>query len=845
MELKRRTLLRVVGLVAFLLAGLSIADMFRSRPYDGVVLEADAPGRLIVRSVVPGSGAADAGIRDGEQIIGIDRNVIRTTGEAAGLLNRHAVGRTIPYLVRDAEGGLREVPVRLGPRRIAGLNYLYACLLGFAFFFVGLFVLERQPRRRSAQVFFILCTLFLIFLVCRLRPASYSQVDTFVLMMGMVAFLFLPASFLHFFLIFPRPVRFRPEAGEAGYPVKRTLWLAALSAIYLLPPTVLLATYSIARREGTALDLISGAPIQNWWLLAAYMAIALGALAYKARRLSNPRERRGAGIVLFGSLFGLVPFLVTAVAFPSYLHTEKMLPFVVGPLILVPLTFAYAIVRFQLLDIRVILRKSLLYTATTAVVTALYAAGIALFNAITRGSSLAASPFFPIVFALAIVLLFEPLRKRIQVVVDRFFFAERVRLEEALAEMGEAFAAQVDLQATVRDLVGKLPQRLGVHFAALYLVRHDRLERQAGPDRLPERLPMLSRLHDELARRRGLTAVGDLDFLAAESPELERVLADLTGAGVQVVADLASPRRRIGVVLLSGKVDPMMSLDPSELELLRRLFDQAALALETSLLIEERTEQAELERELQIAASVQEQLLPPKLEFGPGWKVAAVCRPARHVGGDFFTELPGPREGSRALVYGDVAGKSVAGALMMMAAHEVLHSLALTYRDPERLLALANRRLHGLGRRKSFVALAYFTTNADGDGLLYLLAGQPQPLLKSGNGVVRELALPPNRLPLGAFDDGSYRLIHAPLEAGDLVLGYSDGVIDATSPSGERFGFERLSEVVAAAPPEPEAVVQGVLRAVEDFTLGSEPYDDMTLVALACDREEGRCENSG
>ncbi len=837
MELKRRTLLRVVGLVAFLLAGLSIADMFRSRPYDGVVLEADAPGRLIVRSVVPGSGAADAGIRDGEQIIGIDRNVIRTTGEAAGLLNRHVVGRTIPYLVRDAEGGLREVPVRLGPRRIAGLNYLYACLLGFAFFFVGLFVLERQPRRRSAQVFFILCTLFLIFLVCRLRPASYSQVDTFVLMMGMVAFLFLPASFLHFFLIFPRPVRIRPEAGEAGYPVKRTLWLAALSAIYLLPPAVLLATYSIARREGTALDLISGAPIQNWWLLAAYMAIALGALAYKARRLSNPRERRGAGIVLFGSLFGLVPFLVTAVAFPSYLHTEKMLPFVVGPLILVPLTFAYAIVRFQLLEIRVILRKSLLYTLTTIVVTALYAVGIALFNAATRGTSLAASPFFPIVFALVIVLLFEPLRKGLQTVVNRRFFAERQRLEKALEEMGDALTAQVDLQAVVHDLVGKLPQLLGMHFAALYLVRNQQLERVAGPERLPERLPLLTELHDKMAGRRGLTVIEELEPMAADFPELGPLIDRLTDAGAQVLGDLTTPRRRIGLVVLSGKIDQTMPLDPSELSLLRRLLDQAAVALETSMLLEERTQQAELERELEIAASVQARLLPPRLDFGPGWNVAAVCRPARHVGGDFFTELPGPHDGSRAVVYGDVAGKSVSGALVMMAAHEVLHSLALTHRDPEHLLNLANRRLYGLGSRKSFVALAYLTSAPGGNGLLYSLAGQPQPLVRRCSGEVTELDLPPNRIPLGALDNGSYCLRFAPMACGDLVLGYSDGVIDARSPGGESFGFDRLLRVVEDGGSSPPGMVARILESLDEFTQGTEPYDDVTLVAIECGRE--------
>ncbi len=141
------------------------------------------------------------------------------------------------------------------------------------------------------------------------------------------------------------------------------------------------------------------------------------------------------------------------------------------PLILVPITFAYAIIRFGVLDIRVILRKSLLYTVTTAMVTAVYALGIASFNRIFQGTQIADSPFFPVVFALAIVLLFEPLRHRLQGPVDRFFFAERLRLQRAMVEMGEAFTREVEIGPVVAQLVERLPELLGLQFAALYSVR--------------------------------------------------------------------------------------------------------------------------------------------------------------------------------------------------------------------------------------------------------------------------------------------------------------------------------------------------------------------------------------
>jgi sigma-B regulation protein RsbU (phosphoserine phosphatase) len=174
--------------------------------------------------------------------------------------------------------------------------------------------------------------------------------------------------------------------------------------------------------------------------------------------------------------------------------------------------------------------------------------------------------------------------------------------------------------------------------------------------------------------------------------------------------------------------------------------------------------------------------------------------------------------------------------MVMMAAHEALHSLAMTHRDPETLFTLANERLYDLSK-KSFVALAYMTSTPDGNGLYYILAGQPQPLLRTSSGDVTELPLPEHRLPLGALREGSYRLSHTPMDSGDLVLGYSDGVIEAVSPAGEIFGTERLAQVMREAPNGPAALVDRVVSALEEFTQGSDPYDDVTLVAVGCDRE--------
>ncbi|KAB2958588.1 MAG: hypothetical protein F9K18_12020, partial [Thermoanaerobaculia bacterium] len=502
--------LAALGAAAFLVAVLSTVDLALPRPWDGVVLEGDLPGTLAVREVVAGSGAERAGIRPGDTIVGIDREVLRSPTHAAQLLGRRVIGETVPYLVQRPEG-VEEVRVELGRRYLGNASYFYASSLGFLFFAIGVFVLARQSGRRPAQVFFLLSGLFLLFLVCRLRPASYSWVDRLALNAGTIALLFLPACFLHFFLIFPRPVGLRPRAGDPDFRRRRRRWLAALAGIYLLPPAVLVARFAAAAARGEPLRLISGTPLANWWLLAAYMLVGIAVLGASYPRLTDRRERRGVALVLFGSVVGLLPFLATSVAFPEQLGSGRLLLGGLGLLALVPLTFAFAIVRFGLLDIQVILRKSLAYTGLTAVITVAYALGIAFFNVVTRGTELAASPWFPVVFALSIVLLFEPLRRRSERLVDRLLYSERAQLQRAMRELVEAMSAQLDLHTVVRELVERLPRLLGVRFAGLYLVREGRLAREAGPPELPAELPYEPALHEHLAMRGRLARRAELE----------------------------------------------------------------------------------------------------------------------------------------------------------------------------------------------------------------------------------------------------------------------------------------------------------------------------------------------
>jgi serine phosphatase RsbU (regulator of sigma subunit) len=829
------------GIVALLVACLSILDMFLPKPYDGVVLEPERDD-LTVRSIVPDSGAALAGIRPGDRIAGLGQEIVRTPAEAARALQRHRIGDTINYLI-DRDGKLLEVRVQLGPRRLGTPLYLYACFSGFLFFFIGLFVLLSRPdapRGSPTHVFFVLCTLFLLFLVCRLRPASYSWVDRVVLTTGTLSLLALPAAFLHFFLVFPGRFRLTLTSPEETWQEERPVMRGIerfvntspylFTSLYLLPPLLYAATLAAGHVLGARIRLVSGAPLASWVLMGDYLVLGLLALLASMLRAKDGRERRQTATVFVGTLLGITPFLVLGIAFPSLFRTDRYLLVGVVPLILVPLTFAYAIVRFQFFDIRVIVRRSVLYTLTTAVVSGTYAVSIAAFNLVFRDASLGRSPFFPLLLALAIVALFDPLRRRLQEPVDRFFFREVYDARRAVEEISGEMVREFSFERLDALLTTRLAEVMHLAWAKLYR-REGRVFVSAGErPQLPRQLPASLLVFGELARQDRPTRLGILEPLKTLEHESRAALESFSRVGTRLLVPMRG-RDELHAVLAIGPKLSDEEFGRDDLQLIRTVANQGTVALENARLYRERARQVELEKELEIARQVQFSLIPATMPAPRGWEIAAHCAPARQVGGDFYDMLPSLGDGATAVVVGDVSGKSVPGAMLMVAAREVLHTAALGGATPEQIMEMANRRLYS-PQPRLFVALAFLTLGRAGT-LEYALAGQPAPLLRRlGGAGVEEGPAPAHRLPLGALREGAWDFRAVTLAPGDLALFYSDGLTEAQDGTGEFFGEERVGEEMRTADDGPQRLVERLVRRVESFVGNAEPYDDVTVVAV-------------
>jgi sigma-B regulation protein RsbU (phosphoserine phosphatase) len=203
-----------------------------------------------------------------------------------------------------------------------------------------------------------------------------------------------------------------------------------------------------------------------------------------------------------------------------------------------------------------------------------------------------------------------------------------------------------------------------------------------------------------------------------------------------------------------------------------------------------------------------------------------VSLPARDLGGDLYDFLP-LGEGSHGIMIGDVSGKGLPAALRMAVARTVFRHEARRSGPPGPTLAAVNRAvLQEIPQ--GMITMLYAVLDTRGGVLRLANAGHNYPVVI--NGLVGELEL--TGLPLGVDADSDYEEVTAALGPGDTVLLYTDGVVEATSPTEEYYGYERLERLLAARPAiKPRALVQSLLHELRTWSATGQA-DDITVVVL-------------
>lgn len=319
----------------------------------------------------------------------------------------------------------------------------------------------------------------------------------------------------------------------------------------------------------------------------------------------------------------------------------------------------------------------------------------------------------------------------------------------------------------------------------------------------------------------------ELSAIEAESDTINKLRED----GIELIVPLIGQGELLGALYLGQRLsDQPYSTD--DRRLLGNLASQVAPAMKVAQLVREQQAEAKererIQQELQVAALIQQTLLPKELPSINGWNVDAFYRPARAVGGDFydFIDLGGARLG---VVIGDVTDKGVPAALVMATCRSMLRAAAFSHDSPSAVLADVNDALVPEIPPAMFVTCLYAIIDTDAGEVVFANAGHNLPYVRTADGVIelRATGMPLGLMPGMDYDDKVYEL-----SVGDLMVLTSDGITEAHNPEGEMYGFSRLMGRVAAKPKNDD-MVNSLVGDLEMWT-GSEAEqeDDITLVVV-------------
>jgi sigma-B regulation protein RsbU (phosphoserine phosphatase) len=298
-----------------------------------------------------------------------------------------------------------------------------------------------------------------------------------------------------------------------------------------------------------------------------------------------------------------------------------------------------------------------------------------------------------------------------------------------------------------------------------------------------------------------------------------------------LLVPIAVENRALGVLVVADKETRGGGVDDfteADVRVASLFANQAAIALENARLHREAVEKEKMEREMELAASIQKTILPDTLPEVTGLTLAGANRPTKQVGGDYFDVYPLPG-GLTALCVADVSGKGVPAALLVSTVHACLHLLIANLSgDLPALVARVNKHLVRFSSTRKFATLFVAVFDPATGLLRYVNAGHNPGLWLSPSGAT---LLPSGGVPVGMMPAAVHREDSVRLGRGDTLLLYSDGITEALNRDDEEFGMDRLTELALEGRGAPPAELsRRIFGAVGDFTAGVAQYDDQTVL---------------
>lgn len=408
-----------------------------------------------------------------------------------------------------------------------------------------------------------------------------------------------------------------------------------------------------------------------------------------------------------------------------------------------------------------------------------------------------------------------------------------------LLDITKKISQSLDVEEVVNLVMGTLDQLLPYDAAGIYVIdrpRFDDGKPVTGALKSFSKTAVRGYAIDEMSELHLKVGEGLIGYVAKTGEPL--IVHDVTKDARYVNARHETRSEMIAPIIANEEVmgvfdlesDELDAYDEDDLEVLMLLASQVAIILEKAMLYEASMERRRLQAQLEVARQVQLELLPPRDPQLDGFDISAYNFSTEEVSGDYY-DFVKIYDDHLGLVIADVSGKGVPAALLMAFLRASLRAAINVGYAPNISMAKVNYLLWESTENNQYVTAFYGVLDATNKTLAYANAGHNPPLLMGADGAARFIER--GGIPLGMFRDTRYYEYYLPVESGQTLVLYTDGVTEAATPDGCEFGRDRLEKTVRENRElSAKELIKSLHSAILEWTGGAGSSDDVTFVIV-------------
>lgn len=777
----------------------------------------------------------NAGIRDGDQLIEIDSKTIENTVQATIILNSFKSGEYAEYKYLS-NGEIHTTKVYI--KKLIRFEWLAGSLSALFWILIGFIVLSAKPDGKIQKIFYSLAVLIVFSSVGVLIPFQTNFVGFFrenallAPLLGtalLIGICFSPFVIVYFFWNFPKPFKFTLKRWP-----KRTLFIIPTfftAALFIL--TVLTIRY----------DLF---PIMTYYSILeanSYLAMVGNLTAFvfliiQYRRLKSKVEKKPLMLFIIAFAFAIAISIYIGQIAPAIADTFFNSPEYFAPIILiaiVPLIFAYSIFKYQLMDVSVVVKNTIIYGTATVTVAAIYffviyvaGRGISSFLGV-ENQGIIAGIFF-IVFA----LVFQSSKNRFQDFLTKRFYPEQFAYQRVLVDLSNDLSIVVGLENILKLMKKTFIDALKIKtFGILVRDKDGNLVLVDSVGMKNEQCVISeSRIVQFLKDKHLITkypSIEQVDFkMVFQDEKAERLISE----GIYTIIPMMVKSKIVGL-LLFGLKHSGSHFAGKDLELLWAAANQAAISIENARLYKTEVEKQKIERDLDLARKIQQGLLPQCIPDMNGLDICGEMIPAMQVGGDYY-DLIQISDSKLFVVVGDVSGKGLSASLYMTKLQTMIKLSCSDNKSPKEILIDINKRIYTEMDKSWFVTITLALFDLKKGTLTFCRAGH-MPVLQATNGTVQSFRTQGLGVGLerGIVFEKSLVEEEVKLLPGQIYAFFTDGITEAMNEKNELFGDENLNSILKNKTKVHSAdIVNEIWSSVNSFRGEAEVNDDMTMVVI-------------